>query len=89
VDLFAWLAMICGLLLGLWSIYNAATRPKPNVLDLIDLLFGLAIGGTLVAVGLRLRKARSPWISFLSGSGESFILFGLALLGAARGGLAQ
>jgi hypothetical protein len=30
-DLIGWLARVCGALLGSWSIYNAATRPKPNV----------------------------------------------------------
>jgi hypothetical protein len=35
-DLIGWLAMVCGALLGCWSIYNAATRPKPNELDVIE-----------------------------------------------------
>jgi hypothetical protein len=49
-DSLSWAAMVLGVLLGVWSIYNAATRPKPNELDVIDLLLGLVIAGTLVVV---------------------------------------
>ena len=67
-----------------WSIYNAATRPKPNELDVIDLLLGLAIAVTLVAVSMRLRQHRSPWRSFLGGFALSLGLFVQALRVAFR-----
>jgi len=67
-----------------WSIYNAATRPKPNELDVIDLLLGLAIAVTLVAVSMRFRQHRSPWRSFLVGFALSLGLFVQALRVAFR-----
>jgi len=78
-DVIGWLAMVSGVLLGVWSIDNAATRPKPNELDVIDLLLGLAIAVTLVAVSMRLRQHRSPWRSFLVGFALSLGLFVQAL----------
>jgi len=76
--------MVSGVLLGVWSIDNAATRPKPNELDVIDLLLGLAIAVTLVAVSMRLRQHRSPWRSFLVGFALSLGLFVQALRVAFR-----
>jgi len=83
-DVIRWLAMVSGVLLGVWSIYNAATRPKPNELDVIDLLLGLAIAVTLVAVSMRFRQHRSPWRSFLVGFALSLGLFVQALRVAFR-----
>ena len=83
-DVIGWLAMLSGVLLGVWSIYNAATRPKPNELDVIDLLLGLAIAVTLVAVSIRLRQRRSPWRVFLLGFAVSLGLVVQALRVAFR-----
>ena len=83
-DVIGWLAMVSGVLLGVWSIDNATTRPKPNELDVIDLLLGLAIAVTLVAVSMRLRQHRSPWRSFLVGFALSLGLFVQALRVAFR-----
>ena len=76
--------MAGGVLLGTWSVYNAATRPKPNELDVIDLLLGLVIAITLVVVSIRLRQQRSPWGPFLLGFAVSLGLFVQALRVAFR-----
>ena len=83
-DVIGLMAMICGVLLGLWSIYNGATRPKPNELDVIDLLLGLAIAVTLVVISIRLWQRRSPWRVFLLGFAVSLALFVQALRVAFR-----
>ena len=83
-DVIGWLAMVCGVLLGSWSIYNAATRPKLNELDVIDLLLGLAIAVTLVVISIRLWQRRSPWRVFLLGFAVSLALFVQALRVAFR-----
>jgi predicted permease len=83
--LLGWFAMVCGALLGAWSVYNVATRTRPNELDVIDLLLGVVIAVTLVAFGMRLRQRRSPWRPFLLGFTVSVILFALALVKAFQG----
>jgi hypothetical protein len=77
-------AMVGGVLLGIWSVYNTATRPKPNELDLIDLLLGLAIACTMMVISIRLWQRRSPWRVFLLGFAVSLGLFVQALRVAFR-----
>jgi hypothetical protein len=88
-DTFGGFAMTCGVLLGIWSVHNAATRPKFNELDVIDLLLGVGIGVTLVWFSVRLWQRRSPWRTLLVGLGVSSILVILALLRAAQNGLVE
>lgn len=83
-DIIGWLTMVGGVLLATWSVFNVATRPKPNELDIIDLLLGLAIAVTLVVVSIRLRQRRSPWVPFLVGFAVSLGLFVQALRVAFR-----
>jgi hypothetical protein len=83
-DVIGWLAMVCSVLLGSWSIYNAATRPKSNELDVIDLLLSLAIAVTLVVISIRIWQRRSPWRVFLLGFAVSLGLFVQALRVAFR-----
>ncbi|MDP9329075.1 MAG: hypothetical protein M3P11_00260 [Actinomycetota bacterium] len=81
---FGGFAMVCGLLLGIWSVNNATTRPKFNELDLIDLLLGVVIAVALVWFSIRVWQRRSAWMPLLVGFGVSSILVVLALLKASQ-----
>jgi hypothetical protein len=86
---FGWLAMIAGALLGMWSIYNVTTRVKPNELDILDLLLGLAVAATLLATSIRIRQRKSLFLPLILGVSVSLILFVLAMLNALKDGLAS
>ena len=66
-DALGWFAIVVGDLLGVWSVYNTATRPRLNEFDVIDLLLGVGIAFTLVVMGVRLRQGRGPWVPFFLG----------------------
>jgi len=76
-----WFAMVLGVVIVLWSVDAFVVGPPHlNELDIIDLLLGLVIAGTLGAVGVRLRARKSPWIPLALGFIVSVGLCVLALL---------
>ena len=78
---FGWLAMVLGVVIVLWSVDAFVVGPPSlNELDIIDLLIGVVIAGTLVAVGLRLGAGKSAWKPLLLGLIVSVSLCVLALL---------
>jgi hypothetical protein len=83
-DALAWLALVLGVAIGLWSIDAFVVHAKLNELDVIDLLLGMVVAGTVVAVGLRLSTKKSPWGPVLLGGIASLALCVLALLKAAQ-----